>query len=175
MHRAVLVGAVVLIVSASSASAQPAAAAAGKASADSVFVIDAAKGGMAEVELGKLGTEKAASDQVKKFARHMVDDHGKANEELKTLARNKNITLPTAVDGSQQGMHDRLAKLSGDAFDRAYMKAMLDGHLKTVSAFRKESRSGKDLDVKAWASKTLPMLEDHLKRAQEANKAIGTW
>jgi putative membrane protein len=172
--RALIVGTVVLLTSAS-AFAQSPAVAAGKANPDSGFVIEAAKGGMAEVELGKLGAEKAGSEHVKKFAQKMVDDHGKANDELKTLARNKNITLPTAVDGNQKGLHDRLAKMSGDAFDRAYMKAMLDGHLKTVSAFRKESRSGKDLDVKAWASKTLPMLEDHLKQAQEANKAVATW
>jgi predicted outer membrane protein len=73
MRRAVLVGTVVLVVLASSAFAQPPAVVAGRANPDSVFLIDAAKGGMAEVELGKLGTEKAASEQVKKFAHRMAD------------------------------------------------------------------------------------------------------
>jgi putative membrane protein len=174
MHKAALVGTVVLAISASSAFAQPPIAAAGKVNPDSRFVTDAAKGGMAEVELGKLATEKAGADQVKKFGQLTVDEHRRVNEELKTLAQNKDISLPTAEDGSHRAIHEQLAQLSGDAFDRAYLRAMVDSHLKTVYAFRVESRSGKDPDVKAWASKTLPMLEDHLKRAQEANKAAGS-
>jgi putative membrane protein len=174
MCRAVLIGAVMLGISASFGFAQSPAAAQ-KPSPDSRFVVDAAKGGLSEIELGKLATEKAGSDSVKKFGQLMVDDHRKIGEEVKTLAQNKNITLPADADGSHNATHDRLAKLSGEAFDRAYMKAMADGHLKTVYAFRLEARSGKDPDVKAWASKTLPMLEDHLRQAQEANKAAGTF
>ena len=145
-----------------------------KAAADQKFVMDAAKGGMAEVELGKLAADKASSSDVKKFGQRMVDDHGKANDELKKLAQNKNITLPTAVDAQDKATIDRLSKLSGDAFDRAYMQAMLKDHRKDVSEFRTESKSGKDPDVKAWASKTLPTLEEHLKMAQDTNKAVGT-
>ena len=147
---------------------------AAKAAGDQKFVMEAAKGGMAEVELGKLAADKASSSDVKKFGQRMVDDHGKANDELKTLAQNKNITLPTAVDAQDKATIDRLSKLSGDAFDRAYMQAMLKDHRKDVSEFRAESKSGKDPDVKAWASKTLPTLEEHLKMAQDANKAVGT-
>jgi putative membrane protein len=134
---------------------------------DETFMIKAARGGMAEVELGKLAVDKAASDEVKKFGRRMVDDHSKAGDELKTLAQNKHITLPTTVGPEDQALHDRLAKLSGAAFDRAYMQAMVTDHRQDVNEFRVEAKSGKDGDVKGWAAKTLPTLEEHLKLAQK--------
>ena len=67
-----------------------------------------------------------------------------------------------------------MSKLSGEAFDRAYMQAMLADHRKDVAEFRTESSSGRDADVKSWASKTLPTLEEHLKLAQAASKVVGT-
>ena len=142
--------------------------------ADEAWVVKIAKGGMAEVELGKLAAEKASSDAVKKFGQRMVDDHSKANDELKALAQNKKITLPTEIGPEEKALRDRLVKLSGPAFDQAYMKAMLNDHLKDVGEFRTESRSGKDPDVKAWAARTLPTLEEHLKMARDANGAVGT-
>jgi putative membrane protein len=142
---------------------------------DQTFVVQAAKGGMAEVELGKLAAEKAASDEVKKFGQRMADDHAKALDELKSLAQSKNITLPTSIDAKDKALEGRLSKLSGPAFDRAYMQAMLADHRKDVGAFRRESRAGKDADVKTWASKTLPTLEDHLKMAEQTSKtAVAT-
>jgi putative membrane protein len=148
--------------------------AASKQASDQKFVMDAAKGGMAEVELGKLAQDKASNEQVKDFGKRMVDDHSKANDELKTLAKNKNITLPSDLDPKDKALKDRLSKLSGPAFDHAYMSAMLHDHKKDVSEFKKESTSGHDADVKAFASKTLPTLEEHLKLAQDAEKAVGT-
>jgi len=142
--------------------------------ADEAFALKAAMGGMAEVELGKLAAEKATSDDVKKFGRRMADDHSKANDELKTLAQNKQITLPAEPDPRARAMHDKLAKLSGPAFDRAYMQAMVADHKKDVNEFRLEAKSGKDADVKGWAAKTLPTLEEHLRLAQSANSAVGT-
>jgi putative membrane protein len=190
MKHAMMVGTVVLAMSAGSAWAQqtpPANPQSGaahqhesstkasmKAGSDEHFVMEAAKGGMAEVELGKLAADKATKDDVKKFGQRMADDHGKANDELKSLAQRKNITLPTAIDPQHKATVDRLSKLSGDAFDRAYMQEMLRDHRKDVAEFKTESRSGKDPDVKAWASKTLPTLEEHLKLAQDTNKAVGT-
>jgi putative membrane protein len=142
--------------------------------ADHQFVMEAARGGMAEVELGQLASQKAQSDQVKQFAQRMVQDHGKANDELKSLAQQKNITLPTDLDSKHKATHDRLSKLSGAQFDRAYMQDMLQDHRKDVNDFRKESQSGKDPDVKAWAAKTLPTLEEHLRLAQSTSGAVGT-
>ena len=179
MTRMIVSSTVVLAMAAAPALAQTKqakapAAAASKQSADQKFVMEAAKGGMAEVELGKLAQEKAASEQVKNFGKRMVDDHGKANDELQTLAKNKNITLPTDLDPKEKALKDRLSKLSGAAFDRAYMNAMVQDHRKDVNAFKAESTRGQDPDVKAFASKTLPTLEDHLKLAQQTDKAVGT-
>src|SRR4051812_22006608 len=83
--------------------------------ADDTFVTKAAKGGMAEVELGKLASEKGTSDAVKQFGQRMVTDHGKANDELKSLAQSKNVTLPTDIDAKDKALRDRLMKLSGPA------------------------------------------------------------
>ncbi len=143
--------------------------------ADHDFILEAAMGGMAEVELGQLAATKAQSDQVKQFAQRMVTDHGKANDELKQMAQTKNIMLPTDSGAHHKAIKDRLAKLSGAAFDRAYMQEMVTDHRKDVNAFRKESQSGRDAEVKAWAAKTLPTLEEHLKMAETASHAaVGT-
>jgi putative membrane protein len=146
-----------------------------KMSADQKFATGAANVGVAEVAIGKLATEKASSPDVKTFAQRMVDDHSKANEELKTLAQNKQMTLPTTIDAEHQAVLDKLSKLSGDAFDKAYMQEMVNGHRKVVAMFRTASKSAADADVKAWAAKTLPTIEEHLKMAQEVSKKpVGT-
>jgi putative membrane protein len=154
--------------------AQPAGQMTDRATSDQKFVTKAAEGGMAEVELGKLAADKATNPEVKQFAQRMVDDHGKANDELKSIASKKNITLPTDLDAKDKALRDRLSKLSGAAFDRAYMQAMVKDHRTDVNEFRTESKSGRDGDVKAWAAKTLPTLEQHLKLAQDDNRAVGT-
>jgi len=176
MQRMFGYGIAVLALTAAPALAQtsPAAGASAQHSADHQFVIDAARGGMAEVELGKLASEKAESAQVRQFGERMVKDHSKANDELKSIAQQKNITLPTAIDAKDQATFDRLSKLSGAQFDRAYMQDMLQDHRQDVNDFRKESQGGKDSEVKAWAAKTLPTLEEHLRLAQSAGGAVGT-
>jgi putative membrane protein len=134
--------------------------------ADQSFVKKAGAGGMAEVELGKLATEKASSDDVKKFGQRMVDDHSKANDQLKQLASQKGVNLPSDLEAKDKALKDHLSKLSGEQFDRAYMKNMVRDHTKDVAEFRKESKSAKDNDLKNFASQTLPTLEDHLKQAK---------
>ena len=141
---------------------------------DETFMTKAALAGMAEVDLGKLAVEKAANDEVKKFGQRMVDDHSKAVEDLKTLAQNKHVTLPTAIDPHETALRDRLAKLSGPEFDRAYMQAMMSDHRRALNEFRMEAKMGKDADVKGWASKTLPTIEEHVKLAQNTTRAVGT-
>jgi len=150
----------------SSKSASSASGSSQLSAADQTFVKKAAQGGMAEVELGKLATQKASSEEVKKFGQRMVDDHTKANDQLKQIAGNKGVTLPTDLDSKDQALKDRLSKLDGEKFDQAYMKNMVRDHTKDVSEFRKESTSGKDSDLKSFASQTLPTLEDHLKEAK---------
>jgi putative membrane protein len=136
--------------------------------------MNAAKGGMAEVELGKLAAEKGSSVDVRNFGQRMVDDHSKAGDELKVIAQRKNIVWPTDIDAKEKALHDRLSKLSGEAFDRSYMQAMVDGHKKVANEFRIESRAGKDADVKTWATQTLPTVEDHLRLAEAITKPVGT-
>jgi putative membrane protein len=136
------------------------------ASSDRKFMEKAAQGGMAEVELGKLATEKAAAPEVKQFGQRMVDDHSKANDELKELASRKGVTLPTSLDKSAQKEHDRLSRMSGADFDREYMKHMVSDHKKDVGEFKSEANKAKDADLEQWAQKTLPTLEEHLKLAQ---------
>jgi len=133
---------------------------------DQKFMKQAADGGMAEVELGQLAVEKAARPEVKKFGQRMVDDHGKANEQLKSIAGRKGVTLPSQPSAKNQAMKDKLSKLAGEQFDNAYMAEMLKDHQKDVAEFRRESESAKDPDVKNFAAQTLPTLQDHLKQAQ---------
>ena len=139
-------------------------------SADSAFVMKTAQANMAEVELGKVATEKAMRDEVKKFGQMMVDDHTKAGDELKMIAMEKNVTWPTETDRDHKALETKLSKLSGADFDRAYMQAMVDGHKKVAADVRKESTSGSDPDVKAWATKALPTIEGHLKQAESLNR-----
>lgn len=133
---------------------------------DRMFIRKAAEGGEAEVELGKLAQEKAASPEVKQFGERMVNDHSKANDQLKEVVQKEGVTLPTKLDAKDAATKARLEKLSGEAFDRAYMKDMVADHTKDVREFKNEAKNGKDPDVKNFAAQTAPTLEDHLKEAK---------
>jgi putative membrane protein len=139
---------------------------------DRTFVTHAAHSGLAEVELGRLAADKASNADVKQFGQRMVDDHGKANDELKGLASQKNVTLPTDLDAKHKAEHARLSKLAGAAFDRAYMAAMVGDHNNAVASFQRASKTAKDPDLKAWAGKTLPTLQDHQKMAREIGAKV---
>jgi putative membrane protein len=143
------------------------------APADRQFIKKAAQGGLAEVQLGQLATEKADSSDVKQFGQKMVDDHGKANDQLKQVASNKGVTIPDKLSAKDAATKARLEKLSGKAFDRAYMRDMVMDHTKDVSEFRTESKTAKDPDVKNFASETLPTLQDHLKQAKSIAPKTG--
>lgn len=130
------------------------------------FWVNAAQGGMAEVELAKLAQQKSQNADVKNFAQMMITDHSKANDELKTIAAKKNVVLPTDI-GSHKSTLDDLSKLSGAEFDKEYVEAMVDDHEEDVEMFENKSNSS-DADIKAFATKTLPTLRKHL----EAIKAI---
>ena len=139
---------------------------------DAMFVAKAAAGGMAEVELGRLAVEKAYTPDVKRFAQRMIDDHGKAGEELAILAQHKAVSLSTGVDAEHRALREKLAKLSEEAFDRVYMQAMLSGHRKVANEFGTESRLGTDTEIRAWAAKMLPVIQQHVKMAEDAERAI---
>ena len=140
--------------------------------ADAKFAIEAAKGGLMEVEMGRMAADHATNADVKAFGQRMVTDHTKANDELKTIASQKGITLPTSLDAAAKAKMDKMSKMSGEAFDKAYMDDMLKDHKHDVAEFRKEANGGKDADIKGFAGKTLPTLEEHLKMAQDTHAKV---
>lgn len=131
-------------------------------SQDRNFVMEAAMGGMMEVELGRLAVQNGASDAVKQFGQRMVDDHTKSNQELMSWASSKGMTLPTALDEKHQKEVTKLSGMTGAEFDRAYAKMMMKDHEKDVKEFEKQSTRGGDPDLRAFAAKTLPTLQEHL-------------
>jgi|SRR5438105_4453817 len=137
-----------------------------KMSADTKFAAGAAVGGMEEVELGRLAAQKGASDEVRQFGQRMVDDHSKANQDLTAVASAKGLALPAALDAKHQGEVQKLSALSGDKFDQEYVGMMVKDHKKDVAEFQKESTDGADADIKAFAARTLPVIQEHLQMIQ---------
>lgn len=133
---------------------------------DVEFARQAASTGMLEVELGSYAAANAENPEVKRFAMNMVDDHGKANRELAELAQKAGIALPTAMSAEHRAEASKLMSLKGADFDAAYVKAMVDGHQKAVSAFT-EQADQKRTAVDRWAASTLPVIQQHLNHAKE--------
>ena len=128
-------------------------------------------GGLTEVALGKLAVEKGSSDGVKQFGQKMIDDCSKVNDELKQLAAGGNVSLPDALDSKHQSRTDKLAKLSGAEFDKNYIKDQLKYHQQNVKDFQQEEQYGSVVEVKNFASKALPTLQQHLQLAKDLNKS----
>jgi len=141
--------------------------------ADKNFLTHAAQDGEAEVEIAHLAQQKAADAQVKAFAQRMDTDHSKAGSELRALIAQKGVTIPGGLPPQALALKNRLEKLQGAAFDQAYMRAMVDDHTKAVREFETAAKST-DSDIKAFAEKTLPTLREHLKMAQDTNKAVSS-
>jgi putative membrane protein len=141
---------------------------------DKKFVKEAAMDGQAEVELGKLAEQKASSESVKEFARKMVNDHTKVNEQLKQIASQANVEISDQPKGKYESTIKKLNKLSGADFDKAYMKDQVKDHKSAVSEFQSESENGTIPAVKQFASKTLPTLEEHLDLAKNLSKSQKT-
>lgn len=142
-------------------------------SPDSSFYKNAAEGGMAEVELGQLAQEKAANPAVKEFGAMMVKDHSAANEKLKALAASKQVSLPDSPSMMQKASKTKLNMLSGNSFDKSYIKGMIDDHKQDIKEFQKEIAEGKDPQAKAFASATLPTLQKHLEKIQAVAASAG--
>jgi len=134
---------------------------------DSQFAMKAAAGGMAEVKMGELAVKNASSADVKAFGQKMVDDHSKAGDKLKSIAAKDNISLPSEMGAKEKATYERLSKLQGAEFDKAYMRDMVKDHKTDVAEFQKEANGGKNSDLKQFASETLPTLQEHLKMAQD--------
>jgi putative membrane protein len=141
---------------------------------DKRFVKDAAIGGLIEVELGKLATDKGSSDAVKQFGQHVVEVQTKTNEKLKDAAAKAGYSIPESLDTKQHGRVDKLAKLSGAEFDKAYIKDQVKENENNVRAFQDESQGGTNSAVKAFATDTLPTLQAQLTIAKDLRKSGGT-
>ena len=133
---------------------------------DESFFKHAAEGGIAEVDAGKLAQDKGNTQKVKDFGAMMVKDHAAANEKLKALAASKTVTLPASASVGEMATKAKLDVLSGDTFDKSYIKDQIKAHHATIALFKKEISEGQDGDVKAFASDTLPTLRSHLKAIQ---------
>jgi putative membrane protein len=140
--------------------------------ADRNFARAAAAGGLAEVELGRLADHNGRSPEARRFGQRMVEDHTKANNQLKGLAAAANIPLPNALGPEDQAMRERLDKMQGDAFDRDYIRGQISAHQETVQLFEYEIGSGQDLQLKNFASQTLPVVMRHLEMAQNIDARL---
>jgi len=139
---------------------------------DETFAKNAADAGMAEVQLGDLATKNGESQAVKDFGSRMVTDHTKANDQLKSIASQKGIMLPEKISEKHQEAFDRLSKLTGAQFDKAYIKEMVKGHEHVATEFETASKEVKDADLKQFAANTLPTIKEHLKMARQINSEL---
>jgi len=139
---------------------------------DAKFAVEAANGGLAEVALSKIAEQKATNPKVKEFAKQMIKDHSKANDELKTLASSKNITLPSAPNEEKQKEAADLGGKSGSDFDKAYIAQMKKDHNQTVKLFEDGQKDVKDSELKAFIDKTLPVIKAHEEHVKSLDKAM---
>lgn len=140
-------------------------------SSEQRFIQKAAGGGIGEVKLGELAVQKASSPEVRQFGQHMIDDHSKANETLKSAMGARGVTVPTTIDPAAQKTYDKLAKLSGAQFDRAYVQDMVKDHREDVKLFQDEAKNGRDPALKQFAQDTLPTLQEHLQTIERLSKS----
>jgi len=141
-------------------------------SVDKRFILDAASGGQAEVELGQLARDTAQSDAVKKYGQRMIDDHSLGNIALTGLAAQKGMTIPEGLNAKDQSLKDRLGRLYGEAFDKEYMREMVKAHEQDVAAFQREAAQGKDADLTNWVRSALPTLQTHLVMARDVESLV---
>ncbi len=139
--------------------------AAARGMSDKDFVAKAASGSKMEIDLGEIALKQASNNEVKNFAQRMVNDHGMASQELTSIAERERLSVPRDMDRSNSSEVQHLSKLSGPDFDRAYMDHMVKDHQEDIGMFTRMATEGKNPDLKNFAKKTLPTLEDHLRMA----------
>jgi putative membrane protein len=165
-YKTLIAGIALAVAAVSTAAAQG-------AGADQAFVTKIGGVSMGEVELGQLAQDKTANGEVKGFAQRMIDDHRKSGEELKAIAARKSLTWPAGPSADGKALKDKLSKLSGAAFDRAYIDAMVSGHREVLEVMKTEAQSGVDAEVKAFAAKATSTVQAHLTHALELQAKTG--
>jgi putative membrane protein len=141
---------------------------------DEQFVQKASAAGLAEVNMAKMALQNASRDDVKQFAKRVIEDHTKANRELNRIADAKRFTPAASMDGAHETMATRMSRLTGADFDREYMRNQVKDHEQAVALFEAESKNGRDPQLKEFATKTLPTLREHLETAQKIAGEKGT-
>lgn len=137
---------------------------------DAKFLVDAASINLEEIELSQLAETRAVGVKAKELAKMMLDDHKKSLEEVKTLAAKKMVTLPTSLTDESQNTYNKLVEKNGNDFDKKYCEIMTEGHKSAIKEFEKEANEATDMDIKNWASKTLPVLRNHLDHAMTCSE-----
>ena len=159
----------VLLVSSAAAGPKHHKQSASRTAVDSEFATKAAQTNLSEIRLADLAMTKTSNQSVKNLAQSVESGHAKANNELKDIAAKQNLTLPKTVDPKEQAEYDRLSKLSGAEFDRAYTRKQVEAHKDVIAEYRRESSHGTDPELKKYATDTLPALEHHLQLAETAH------
>lgn len=139
---------------------------------DRFFITSAGLANLAEIRTGQLATERATNPEVRRYAQTMIEQHRKANQELADLARQKGIDLPDRVDEAHAIDATHLTNVSAADFDREYMGLMVAEHAKAVSLFEDKARKAQDADLRAFAQRTLPALQEHLRMAKDLNNRL---
>jgi len=139
---------------------------------DQEFVETAGQGSAAEVEFGRLAQERAESEEVKSFGNRMVQDHQMALQDLKSAASEAGVQAPSGLGAEHRSTKQRLSQLQGSEFDREYMSLMVEDHHNDVELFRQADELAEHESLKAYASKTLPVLQEHLQQAEKISAAV---
>ena len=136
------------------------------------FATRAARASIAEVEMSRVAGARAYEPRVRTFADRMVTDHSRALEELQGLASEKGWRLPDSPDPEHRMLAAELERRSGESFDRAYMRAMVEDHVEAVSMFRRYARNGEDPELRDYARRTLPTLQEHADMAHTTQEWV---
>jgi putative membrane protein len=139
---------------------------------DYKFVREAAEGGLLEVKLGELAKQKGTSQSVQQFGDRMVTDHTKANNDLKQIVSQKGAMLPDQLSRKEEHELMHFQKLSGKDFDKNYAEHMVKDHNKDIKEFQDAAKNAQDPELKAFAQKTLPVLEQHMQQAQQIESSL---
>lgn len=144
---------------------------AAKGGADAKFAMMVAQSDLAEIQISNMALQKSNSDQVKKLAQKIVDDHTKSSDALKQIASKKGMSVPTETDARHKALAKKLEAESGTQFDKDYIDANVKDHHKVVAAFQKESNDGKDADIKGFAAQFLPAIQEHTTMLDQAKSS----
>ena len=143
------------------------------AAQDKMFVTEASGSGLAEVELGQLAQQQAASSEVKQFGQQMVQDHGQANQKLMALAKELGATPPEKPGEKAEATKRELEGMTGEKFDQGYIRAMIKDHDQAVALFQREAQEGQSEQLRKFAEATLPTLQEHLQMARSIGRQVG--